>query len=112
MQTINWEDFQAVELRSGTVIKVEDFPEARNPAYIITVDFWEKTWVKKSSAQITDLYSKEELIWKQIIWVTNFPEKQIGPIMSEFLITGFVQEDNSVVLAVPDKTIENWLKLA
>ncbi len=112
MKTINWEDFQTVELRSGTIIKVEDFPEAKNPAYIITVDFGEETWIKKSSAQITDLYSKDGLMWKQIIWVTNFPVKQIGPIMSEFLITGFIRDDNSVVLAVPDKNIKNWIKLA
>jgi len=101
-----------VELRSGTIISAEDFPEARKPAYIITVDFGEEIGVKKSSAQITDLYKKEELVWKQIIWIVNFPPKQIWPIMSEFLITGFVQENGSVILAVPDKKIDNWVKLA
>lgn len=109
---ITWNDFQMVELRSWTVIKVEDFPKARKLAYKITVDFWEKIWIKKTSAQVTDLYTKEALIWKQIIWVVNFPVKQIWPIMSEFLLTGFIQEDNSVVLAVPDKNINNWIKLA
>ena len=112
MKTISWEDFQMVELRSGTIISAEDFPEARKPAYIITVDFGEEIGVKKSSAQITDLYKKEELVWKQIIWIVNFPPKQIWPIMSEFLITGFVQENGSVILAVPDKKIDNWVKLA
>ena len=112
MKEITWDEFHTVELRSWTIIKVEDFPEARKPAYKITVDFWEKIWIKKSSAQITDLYSKKDLLWKQIIWVVNFPVKQIWPIMSEFLITGFIQDDNSVVLAVPYKEINNWLKLA
>lgn len=112
MKSINWEDFQAVELRSGTIIKVEDFPEARKPAYKITVDFWKNIWIKKSSAQVTDLYSKDDLLNKQIVWVVNFPPMQIWPFMSEFLVTGFIQEDNSVVLAVPDKTINNWIKLA
>lgn len=100
-----------VELRSWTVINVEDFPEARNSAYKITVDFWEKIWIKKSSAQVTDLYSKQDLLGKQILWVVNFPKKQIGKFMSEFLLTWFVQDDKSVVLAVPDKKIENWLGL-
>lgn len=112
MKEITFEEFKTIELRSGTIIKVEDFPEARKAAYKITVDFWQEIWIKKSSAQITDMYSKEELIWKQILWVVNFPIKQIWPIMSEFLITGFIQEDNSVVLAVPDKKINNWMKLA
>jgi len=99
-------------LRSGTIIDVKDFPEARKPAYIITVDFGDKIGVKKSSAQITNLYSKEELLNKQIIGVVNFPPKQIGPMISEFLITGLIQDDGSVVLAVPDKKVENGLKLA
>ena len=111
MSTLTWEDFQAVELRSGTIIKVEDFPEARKPAYKITVDFGWEIWIKKSSAQVTDLYSKEDLLDKQIVWVVNFPPMQIWPFMSEFLITGFIQKDNSVVLAVPDKTVENGMKL-
>ncbi len=112
MKEITWNDFELVELRSWTVINVEDFPEARNPAYKITVDFWEKNWIKKTSAQVTDLYSKQDLIGKQILWVINFPKKQIGKFMSEFLLTWFVQDDKSVVLAVPDKKIENWLKLS
>lgn len=108
---ISWSDFEKVVLCSGTIIDVKEFPEAKKPAYIITVDFGESIGVKKSSAQITDLYSKEELLNKQIIGVVNFPSKQIGPIKSEFLITGLIQDDGKVVLAVPDKTVANGLRL-
>jgi tRNA-binding protein len=112
MKEISWNDFEKVELRSGTIIDVKDFPEAKKPAYIITVDFGEKIGIKKSSAQITDLYSKEKLLNKQIIGVVNLPPKQIGPMISEFLITGLIQTDGTVVLAIPDKKAENGLKLA
>lgn len=108
---ISWSDFEKVVLCSGTIIDVKEFPEARKPAYIITVDFGESIGIKKSSAQITDLYSKEELLNKQIIGVVNFPPKQIGPIRSEFLITGLIQNDGKVVLAVPDKAVANGLRL-
>lgn len=108
---ISWSDFEKVVLCSGTIIDVKEFPEARKPAYIITVDFGESIGIKKSSAQITDLYSKEELLNKQIIGVVNFPTKQIGPIKSEFLITGLIQDDGKVVLAVPDKAVANGLRL-
>ena len=111
MNEINWSDFEKVVLCSGTIIDVKDFPEARKPAYIITVDFGKKIGMKKSSAQITDLYSKGELLGKQIIGVINFPPKQIGPIKSEFLITGLIQDDGSVVLAVPDSKVETGLRL-
>ncbi len=112
MNIIDWNDFQIVELRTWTIIDVEDFPEARKSAYKIIADFGNEIWVKKTSAQVTDLYSKDDLLWKQIIWVVNFPVKQIWPFMSEFLLTGFVQEDSKVVLAVPDKKVSNGLKLA
>lgn len=112
MTQISWEDFQNVELRVGTIVAVQDFPEARKLAYKITADFGETIGLKKSSAQITVLYTKEELIGKQIIGVVNFPPKQIGPFVSEFLVTGFVQEDGSVVLAVPDKKSSNGLCLS
>ncbi len=112
MNEISWSDFEKVVMVSGTIIDVKDFPEARKPAYIITVDFGKKIGIKKSSAQITDLYSKDDLLNKQIIGVVNFPAKQIGPIKSEFLITGLIQDDRSVVLAVPDKKVENGLRLA
>ena len=110
METINWEDFSKVELRTGTITKVEAFPEARKPAYKLTVDFG-IIGIKKSSAQITKLYSPEELVGKQVVGVLNFPVKQIGPFMSDCLITGFLNDSESVILAVPDKKVENGLKL-
>lgn len=112
MEYISWDDFQKVELQVGTIVKVEDFPKARKPAYKLTIDFGPETGIKKSSAQITDLYTKEELVGKQIMGVVNFPPKQIGPFVSECLVTGFVQKDKSVVLAVPERELENGLKLA
>jgi tRNA-binding protein len=112
MNEISWDDFEKVILCTGTIIDVKDFPKAKKPAYIIEVDFGFKYGVKKSSAQITSLYSKAELVGKQIIGVINFPVKQIGPFISEFLITGFVQDNGSVVLAVPDKEVVNGLRLA
>lgn len=112
MKIINWDDFKKIELRVGTIVEAKDFPEARKPAYKLIIDFGKEVGIKKSSAQITDLYKKEELIGKQIIAVTNFPPKQIGTFMSECLITGVIQNDKSVVLAVPDKKVENGLRLA
>lgn len=112
MPQIDWNDFQKVELRIGTIIEVDEFPEARKPAWKLTVDFGEETGVRRASAQITDLYSADELVGKQVLGVVNFPPKQIGPFMSECLVTGFVQADGSVVLAVPDKPVSNGLRLA
>jgi len=112
MNQISWNDFEKVELRTGTIIQVDDFPEAIKPAYKITVDFGAEMGIKKSSAQLTDLYSKEELLGKQIVGVVNFPPKKIGPFVSEFLITGFIQDDKSVVLAVPERKVDNGIKLA
>ena len=111
MQEISWQQFEVVELRTGTIIEVEDFPEARVPAYKVKADFGPEIGVKKSSAQVTDLYSKEDLLGRQIIGVVNFPPKQIGPTRSEFLLTGFYQEDRSVVLAVPERPVVNGVKL-
>jgi tRNA-binding protein len=111
MNHIEWEDFQKVELRVGTIIEAEDFPKARNPAFILKVDFGDELGIKKSSAQITDLYDKETLIGKQVVAVVNFLPKQIGPIMSECLVTGFHQDDGAVVLAVPDQTTPNGARL-
>ena len=111
MDEISWPDFQKIELRAGTIVSAEDFPEARNSAYILQVDFGTTLGVKKSSAQITDNYSKKELIGKQVLAVVNFPAKQIGPIMSECLVTGFYKEDGSVILAVPDKSLNNGARL-
>lgn len=112
MNPISWADFEKVELRVGTILSAEEFPEARKPAYILKVDFGEAIGIRKSSAQITDLYGVEELIGKQVVAVVNFPPKQIGPIKSECLVTGFYNSDGKVVLAVPDKDIDNGARLA
>jgi len=109
---IKWDDFECVELRVGTIIEVLDFLEAKKPSYKLKIDFGDNIGIKKSSAQITDLYKHEDLLGKQVIGVVNFQPKQIGPYISECLITGFVQNDGAVVLAVPDKQVKNGLKLA
>lgn len=111
MREISWEDFESVELRVGTIIEVQDFPKARKPAYILTVDFGEALGTRKSSAQIKVLYTREELLGKQVLAVVNFPPKQIGPVRSECLITGFYRQDGIVVLAVPDQPVPNGAKL-
>ncbi len=111
MQEITWQEFEKVELRVGTILAVDDFPQARKPAYIIQVDFGPEIGIKKSSAQITDLYGKNDLIGKQVVGVVNFAPKQIGPMRSECLITGFYNEEGAVVLAVPDKKTPNGAKL-
>lgn len=112
MSEISWSDFERIELRVGTIIAAEEFPEARKPAWKLTVDFGAATGPRRCSAQITDLYSVEELVGKQVVGVVNFPPKQIGPFVSECLVTGFVQDDGVVVLAVPDRPVENGLRLA
>lgn len=112
MNEITWDDFQKVELRVGTILAADEFPEARKPAWKLTVDFGEEIGTRRSSAQITDLYDKENLVGKQVLAVVNFPPKQIGPFMSECLVTGFLTEGGSVVLAVPDQAVSNGLRLA
>lgn len=112
MTEIGWDDFAKVELRVGTVVAAEPFPEARRPAWKLTVDFGDEVGKKRASAQITDLYAAEDLVGKQVLGVVNFPPKQIGPFMSECLVTGFVTEDGPVVLAVPDRPVKNGLRLA
>ncbi len=111
MSQISWNDFQKVELRIGTILELAEFPEARNPAWKLTVDFGDEIGMRRASAQITELYQSEELVGKQVVGVVNFPPKQIGPFMSECLVTGFVQPDGSVVLAVPDEPVANGLRL-
>lgn len=110
MIQITWNDFETVDLRVGTITHAEAFPEARIPAYKLTVDFGPELGVKRTSAQITELYHLNELVGKQIIGVTNFPPKQIGPFMSEFLCTGFYSDDG-VVLAIPERQVKNGSKL-
>ena len=105
--TITWDEFQKVEMRVGTIIDAQEFPEAIKPAYKLVIDLGEKIGLKKSSAQITDLYSIKELIGKQIIAVVNFPPKKIGPFTSECLVTGFYTKANTVILATTDKKISN-----
>lgn len=110
MNPITWKDFEKVELRAGTIIEVEDFAEARKPAYKLKIDFGE-LGVKRSSAQIKDLYTKEELIGKQILGVVNFPPKQIATFMSEVLTTGFYLPSGEVVLLHPERRVPNGTKL-
>lgn len=109
--TISWNDFTRVELRVGRIVSAELFPQARKPAYILQVDFGTEIGMKKSSAQITNLYQPEELIGKLVVGVVNFPPKQIGPFMSECLITGFHNERGEVALCVPDKQVPLGAKL-
>ncbi|MDB5110362.1 MAG: tRNA-binding protein [Mucilaginibacter sp.] len=110
MELISWNDFEKVELRIGTILEAIDFPEARKPAYKVKVNFGEHG-VKWSSAQITKHYTKEELIGRQIAGVINFPKKQIGNFMSEFLVTGFADENGDIVLTTVDKPVPNGSKL-
>jgi tRNA-binding protein len=110
MQTITWADFEKVELRAGTVLQVLDFPEARKPAYKLQVDFGEYG-IRWSSAQITRHYTKDELVGRQIVGVVNFPKKQIGKFMSEFLVTGFADENGDIVLTALERPVPNGSKL-
>ncbi len=110
MQPITWNDFEKVEMRVGEILSVEEFPEAKKPAYKLTIDFGE-FGVKKSSAQITKLYTKEDLVGRQAVCVINFPSKQIGPFVSECLTTGFADENGDVVLTQPERKVPNGTKI-
>ena len=109
-QNLSWSDFEKVEMRVGTIVEVGDFPAARKPAYQVKIDFGREVGYRKSSAQITKRYSKEDLIGKQIIAVVNFPKKQIGNFMSECLVLGSVNEDD-IVLLTSDLKVENGLRI-
>jgi len=111
VQPITWDDFTKVELRVGRVLRAEVFREARKPAYVLQIDFGEEIGQKQSSAQITHLYRPEELVGKLVVAVVNFPRKQIGPLMSECLVTGFHNDKGEVVLCVPDKPVPLGTKL-
>ena len=109
-EPISWSDFEKVLIVAGTITRVEPYPEARNPAYKVWVDFGEYG-ERKTSARITTLYSAEELVGRQVIGVINFPEKQIGPFRSQFLLTGF-QTDEGVVLTSVERKVPNGTRLA
>ena len=108
---IDWGDFEKVEIRTGTILNVENFPEARKPAYKLTIDFG-NLGIKRSSAQITTRYTKEQLTGKQIVAVTNFPPKQIGPFISECLVLGAVDECGEVILLQTESNVKNGLRVA
>ncbi len=106
-KTISFDDFLAVDIRVGTITEAQDFPEARKPAYKLTIDFGPEIGVKKSSAQITKHYTAEELVGRQVLAVVNFPPRQIGPVKSEVLTLGLSDENGDVVLIAPERPVPN-----
>jgi len=108
---LTWSEFERTDMRVGTIIEVNDFPEARKPAYQLTIDFGSEIGIRKSSAQITKRYQKEDLLNRQIVAVVNFPKKQIGKFMSECLVLGAVGEEGDVILLAPDFKIPNGLRI-
>ncbi len=110
MSTISWDDFAKIDIRAGTIMEVNDFPKAKNPAWQITINFGE-LGLKRSSAQITHLYDKEELLGKQVIAIVNFPPKQIANFFSECLVLGIYTDKKEVVLLTPDRPVENGWKI-
>ena len=111
MDTISWHDFEKIEMRTGTIIEVMDFPEAKNPAFQLIIDFGPEIGFKKSSAQITKKYTKSELLNKQIVAVINFPKKQIATFMSECLVLGSLGTANEIVLLSSDIKVKNGLRI-
>lgn len=108
---LTWNEFERTDMRVGTIIEVNDFPEARKPAYQLTIDFGFEIGIRKSSAQITKRYQKQDLLNRQIVAVVNFPKKQIGKFMSECLVLGAVGEEGDVILLAPDFKIPNGLRI-
>lgn len=108
---LTWNEFERTDMRVGTIIEVNDFPEARKPAFQLTIDFGAEIGIPKSSAQITKRYNKEDLVNRQIVAVVNFPRKQIGKFMSECLVLGAVGEEGDVILLAPDFKIPNGLRI-
>jgi tRNA-binding protein len=108
---LTWQEFEKVAMHVGTILEINDFPEARKPAYQLTIDFGSVIGIRKTSAQITKRYSKEDLLHRQIVAVINFPKKQIGKFMSECLVLGAVGEEGDVILLAPDFKIENGLRI-
>lgn len=111
MDHLNWNEFERVEMRVGTILEVNDFPEARKLAYQLKIDFGSEIGIRKTSAQITKRYQKEDLLNRQIVAVINFPKKQIGKFMSECLVLGAFEADGDVILLAPDFKIENGLRI-
>lgn len=108
---LSWSEFEKVEMRIGTILEANDFPEARKPAYQLTIDFGTEIGIRKTSAQITKRYQKSDLVGRQIVSVVNFPKKQIGKFMSECLVLGAVGEEGEVILLSTDFKVENGLKV-
>ena len=108
---ISWKEFEKIDMRIGRIIEVNDFPEARKPAYQLKIDFGAKIGIRKSSAQITVRYKKEELQGKQVVAVVNFPKKQVANFISECLVLGAVGKDNEIVLLEPSLEVKNGLKI-
>lgn len=111
MENLTWPEFEKIEMRVGTILEVHDFPEARKPAYQLTIDFGSHIGIRKTSAQITKRYQREDLLQRQIVAVVNFPKKQIGKFMSECLVLGAVGTEGEVILLTPDFKIENGLRI-
>ena len=111
MSTISWNDFEKIDIRTGTITEVKDFPKARKPAFQLWINFGDELGIKKSSAQITAHYKREDLLNKKIIAVVNFPPKQIADFISECLVLGVYDENNDVILIHPDKTVRNGQRI-